>query len=290
MLRVGRGVHGLRRERRPRGRRRCALRLLGDPAGAGGGPRRRRGGAAQTRRTRAGDDGPRRVRHGTSDDPRHAYVRAADRGGGARRAARELHEPRRDRDAGAARSLERARGGDLRRPHLDAAKRRGVPGAAARARARRLLRAEPLRVDPSRAGGRNRPSARAGRPVRGAPSRRRTVAAVRPEPRALHRDAPDGVPLLLLLPGPSRRAHPRFGQLSRPAAADAERRPVAGASGLCGRGRSPRRAIGMGTRDERARRDRTSHASAARAPGASPSTSTSTTRSRARGTQASRPR
>ena len=246
---VGRGVHGPRRARRPRGRRRRSVRLLGHPAGTGGGPRRRRGGAAQARRARAGDHGPRWVRHGAPDDPGHARLRAADRGGGARRAARELHEPRRDRDAGPARPLERSRGGDLRRPHLDAAERRGVPGPAPRTCARRLLRAEPLRVDPPRAGRRARASARAARPVRRAPSRRRTVAAVRPGPRACDRDAPHGVPLLLLLPGPGRRAHPRLGRLSWPATPDAERRPVAGAAGLRGRGRPPRRAHGVGTCD-----------------------------------------
>ena len=105
-----------------------------------------------------------------------------------------------------------------------------VPGPAARTRARRLLRAEPLRVDPPRAGRRAGPPARAARPVRGAPGGRRAVAAVRTGPRARDRDAPDGVPLLLLLPGPGRRAHPRLGQLPRAATADVERRPVAGAA------------------------------------------------------------
>ena len=71
-----------------------------------------------------------------------------------------------------------------------------------------------------------------------------------PGARARDRDAPDGVPLLLLLPGPGGRAHPRLGELPREATADVERRPVAGAAGLRGRGRSSRRARGVGTRDE----------------------------------------
>ena len=60
------------------------------------------------------------------------------------------------RDAGAARPLLGAGRGDLRRAGLDAAQRRGVPGAPARAGARRLLRAEPLRLDPPRPGRRAR--------------------------------------------------------------------------------------------------------------------------------------
>ena len=68
---------------------------------------------------------------------------------------------------------------------LDAAERGGASSASPpRTGPRRLLRAEPLRVDPPRAGRRARPPARAARPLRRAPARRRTVAAVRPGARA----------------------------------------------------------------------------------------------------------
>ena len=131
------------------------------------------------------------------------------------------------RDAGAARPHERARDRDLRRPDLDATQRGRVPGGAARAAARRLRRAEPLRVDPPCAGRRPGPPARGARPVRGAAACRRPVGAVRSRARAVDRDAPDGVPLLLLLPGRSGGAHPRLRELPRPAAPGVERRLVA---------------------------------------------------------------
>ena len=181
---VGRQVLGARRARSARGDRGRPVRVLGDPSRAGARARGRRGGAAQARRARPGDDRPRRVRDGAPDDPGDARVRAADRGGRARRAARQLHEPGRDRDAGAARPHRRARGRHLRRSGVDAAKRRRVPRPAPRAGARRLLRAEPLRLDPPGAGGRRRPAARDARPVRGAAGDGRAVGPVRSGARA----------------------------------------------------------------------------------------------------------
>ena len=100
----------------------------------------------------------------------------------------------------------------------------GFLGLPREQRARRLRRAEPLRVDPPRAGRRRGPPAGSPRPVRGAAARRRAVGAVRSRARAVGRDAPDGVPLLLLLPGRGGGAHPRLRQLARPAAAGVERR------------------------------------------------------------------
>ena len=252
---MGGRVHRAGRRRRPEGDRGSPVRVRRDPSRAGAGAHAGRGGTAGPRGARPGDDGARRVRDGAPDDPRDAGVRGDDRGGRARRAAGELHEPGGDRDAGVARSRRRASRGDLRRPDLDAAERRRAPGAPARARVRRLRGAQPLRLDPPRPGGRPGPAPRAAGPVRGPASARRPVAAVRPHARPVDRHAPDGVPVLLLLPRRGGREHPRLGGVAWPAAGGLERRALARAARARRCARSAGCPPGMGAGDGRARRD-----------------------------------
>ena len=145
---------------------------------------------------------------------RHARVRGCRRGG-ARCAARELHEPRRDRDASPARPCERACCGFCDGPismQRSIAEFLGLP--------RERVHADYFGLNHCRwihrvlVDGQDRLPELLERfeELQAADEQWRLFE---PDLVRVDRDAPDGVPVLLLLPGPGRRAHPRLGQLSR---------------------------------------------------------------------------